>query len=265
MSSHRIRKVVILGAGKLATNFSMAIRKNGYQVTEVYNRSAVHGKTLARKLSARYIPEPELLSRDADLYILAVSDTAIQGVSDRLKNIGGLIVHTSGNAGMNVLSGCSSRYGVIYPPQTFITSRLVNFRSVPLCIEANSVQTGELLDAFAQSISDRVYWIDSEQRKILHLSAVFANNFTNFMYVISQDLLRDKGIDFRILEPIIQLTARRGSRGDAEAMQTGPAVRGDQETLREHLELLTGHPGYKEIYTLITQSIIQRKKAHDKL
>ena len=265
MSFHPIRKIVILGAGRLATNLSVAIRKEGDEITEVYNRTESHGKKLARKLNARYIPEPELLTKDADLYILAVSDSAIPDVVSHLKCGNRLVVHTSGSVGMNVLTSASTRYGVIYPPQTFTTRRLLNFRLVPLCIEASSEEVHALLISFAGSLSERVYSINSEQRKILHMAAVFANNFTNFMYVIAQDLLQENKMDFGMLEPIIRLTAERASSGNAAEMQTGPAARGDKDTMREHLELLSSHPDYKEIYELISLRIVQQHKAHDKL
>ncbi|MCX6245388.1 MAG: DUF2520 domain-containing protein [Bacteroidetes bacterium] len=258
MSKHPIRKIVILGAGRLATNLSVAIRKKGYEIAEVYNRTERHGTTLARKLKARYVSEPELLTKEADLYILAVSDGAIPEVLSHLKCGNQLLVHTSGSAGMDVLKTSSSRHGVIYPPQTFTMKRLVNFRSVPLCIEGNSAETAEQLTSFAATLSDQVFSINSDQRKILHLAAVFANNFTNFMYVIAQELLTEKGMDFRMLEPIIRLTAARTASGNVAEKQTGPAIRGDMDTMREHLALLSGHPDYKEIYELISQRIIEK-------
>jgi predicted short-subunit dehydrogenase-like oxidoreductase (DUF2520 family) len=142
---------------------------------------------------------------------------------------------------------------------------LLRFRTVPLCIEASSGKNLLLLRSFANSLSEKVYLINSDQRRILHLSAVFAGNFTNFMYTISQELLRENGMDFGILEPIIRQTARNASSGDVFNMQTGPAVREDRETIREHLELLATHRDYKEIYDLITRNIIQHKKNHDQL
>jgi predicted short-subunit dehydrogenase-like oxidoreductase (DUF2520 family) len=265
MQEHPIRKVVILGAGRLATNLGAAIRKKGYEIPEVYNRTSSKGIKLSRRLGATYIPDPELLTTDADLYILAVSDDAIGEVLSKMSPGDRLIVHTSGAVAMGVLAGHTSRYGVLYPPQTFDLRRLTDFRQVPLCIEAGSPETLELLFAFASSLSEKVYRINSDQRKVLHLCAVFANNFTNFMYVISQDLLKESGMDFRMLEPIIRHTAARASKGDALKMQTGPAFRGDTDTIRKHLELLSGHPEYKEIYQMITQKIIQRKKEDDKL
>ena len=260
MSKPEIRKIVILGAGRLATNLSMAIHKKGYDIVEVCNRTESKGKSLAGKIKARYIPEPEMITPDADLYILALSDAAIPLFLKRIKIGNRLIVHTSGSLKIDILRGVSVNYGVIYPPQTFTAQSLLRFRTVPLCIEASSGKNLLLLKSFADSLSEKVYTINSNQRRVLHLSAVFANNFTNFMVAISQELLLENGMDFGILEPIIRQTAGNASSGDVFKMQTGPAVREDRETIREHLKLLSNHPDYKEIYYLITRNIIQRKK-----
>lgn len=265
MSKQEIRKIVILGAGRLAVNLSMAILKKGYDIVEVYNRTGTKGKSLARKLSARYIPKPEMITPDADLYILAVSDAAIPLLLERIKIGNRLIIHTSGSMKMDVLRGVSANFGVIYPPQTFTSHTLLRFRKVPLCIEASSGKNLHLLKYFADSLSEKVYAINSDQRRLLHLSAVFASNFTNFMVAISQELVLENGMDFGILEPIIRQTAGNASSGDVFKLQTGPAVREDRETIREHLKLLTNHPDYKEIYDLITRNIIQHKKNHDQL
>jgi predicted short-subunit dehydrogenase-like oxidoreductase (DUF2520 family) len=260
MSKPEIRKIVIIGAGRLAVNLSMAIHKKGYRIVEVCNRTESKGQFLARKLQARYIPEPELITPDADCYIVAVSDAAIPLVLERLITGNRLILHTSGSVKMDILQKASSNFGVIYPLQTFSTGKMVSFRTVPLCIEANSVENMLLLRSFADSLSENVCTINSEQRKFLHLSAVFASNFTNFMVAISQELLRENGIDPGILEPIIRQTAGNAKSGDVFKLQTGPAAREDMETIRLHLELLSNHPDYKEIYDLITQKIIQHKK-----
>ncbi|MCX6246877.1 MAG: DUF2520 domain-containing protein [Bacteroidetes bacterium] len=259
MSKPEIRNVVILGAGRLAVNLSMAIRKNGYTVVEVYNRTESKGKELARKLKATYVEDPEKLTQDAGLYILAVSDAAIPALLGRLRTGNRLIVHTSGAVDMEVLRQVSTNFGVIYPPQTFSADSKLRFRNVPLCIEASSAANLRLLKDFAGTLSEKVYLINSRQRKILHLSAVFASNFTNFMMAISEELLLENGMDFGILEPIIRQTADNASSGDVFKMQTGPAVREDLETIRTHLELLSAHPDYKEIYDLITRNIIKRK------
>jgi predicted short-subunit dehydrogenase-like oxidoreductase (DUF2520 family) len=254
-----IRKVVILGAGRLAVNLSIAIHMKGYAITEVYNRTASKGISLARRIGSKYVQQPEMISTDADLYILAVSDAAIPDLLSRISISGRLIVHTSGTVEMDILKKVSPDYGVVYPPQTFTGRKLLGFRKVPLCIEANSEKNLALLRTFAESLSENVYTIGSRQRRILHLSAVFAGNFTNFMIAVSQELLLENGMDFKILEPIIRQTAGNASSGDVFKLQTGPAVREDMQTIAEHLELLSNHPGYRDIYELITRNIIQRK------
>lgn len=260
MSKPEIRKIVILGAGPLALNLSMAIHNKGYDIVEVYNRTESKGNYLAGKVKAKYIRQPEMITPDADLYILAVSDAAIPLLLERIKIRNRLIVHTSGPVKMDILRSVSTDFGVIYPPQTFTVHKLLPFRKVPLCIEASSDETLHLLKSFAGSLSEKVYTINSDQRRILHLSAVFASNFTNFMIHISQELVLENGMDFCILEPIIRQTAGNATSEDVFKMQTGPAVREDRETIHQHLELLSSHPGYKEIYDLITRNIIQRKK-----
>jgi len=259
MSKPEIRKIVILGAGRLAVNLSIAIFKKGYEIVEICNRTELKGKSLAGKVKARFIPEPEMMTPDADLYILAVSDDAIPLLLRRIKTGNRLVVHTSGSVKMDILKGVSANFGVIYPAQTFTAQKLLPFRTVPLCIEASSGKNMLLLSSFAKSLSEKVYVINSDQRRVLHLSAIFASNFTNFMYTISRELLLENGMDFRILEPIIRQTAGNASSGDVFKMQTGPAMREDRETIREHLKLLATHPGYKEIYDLITRNIIRKK------
>jgi predicted short-subunit dehydrogenase-like oxidoreductase (DUF2520 family) len=259
MLKPEIRKVVILGAGRLAVNFSMAVRKKGYEIVEVYNRTPAKGIVLARKLKASYISEPEMITPFADLYLVVISDAAIPQILKRLKIGNKLIVHTSGSVGMEVLEDVSPNIGVIYPPQTFTAGRLLSFRTVPLCIEANSGVNLQRIRTFAETLSKKVYVINSDQRKVLHLSAVFASNFTNFMIAVSQQLLLENGLDFGILGPIIRQTAANAASGDVFGKQTGPAIREDRETLRKHRKLLENHPGYQEIYDIITRHIIKRK------
>jgi predicted short-subunit dehydrogenase-like oxidoreductase (DUF2520 family) len=260
MIKQEIRKIVIIGAGRLAVNLSVALRKKNLKVIEVYNRSESRGLDLAKRLKAKYIPVLEHISLDADLYILTVSDDAIKQVLERLDIGDHLLVHTSGSVDMDILGMAATNYGVIYPLQTFRTDRRVSFRNSPLCIEASSDENLRRLKAFADSISNRVYKINSDQRRVLHLAAVFASNFSNFMVAISQDLLRNKGIDPLILEPLVKYTARNSESPSVFDFQTGPAIREDMETIAMHLDMLSAHPDYKEIYSLITQDIIKHKK-----
>ncbi|MGA3014215.1 MAG: DUF2520 domain-containing protein [Bacteroidales bacterium] len=260
MINQEIRKIVIIGAGRVARNLCVALRKKNYTILEVWNRSETKGLDLARKLKAKYIRVLEYISLDADLYILAVSDDAIKQILERLDIGDHLLVHTSGSVDMDILGMAATNFGVIYPLQTFRTDRRISFRNVPLCIEASSDENLRRLKAFTDSISHRVYKIDSDQRRVLHLSAVFASNFSNFMVAVSQDLLRNKGIDPTILEPLIKYTAENSGSPSVFDFQTGPAIREDMETIAMHLNMLSAHPDYKEIYSLITQNIIKHKK-----
>ena len=171
-----------------------------------------------------------------------------------------MVVHTSGSADMEVLEGASSNYGVIYPLQTFTFRRMLTLRDVPLCISANSMENIVRLKSFAYSLSNNVNIVTTEQRRALHLAAVYANNFANFMVTVAQDLLLDNGIDPGMLVPLIKQTAFNTAAGYAFKMQTGPAIREDMDTLSLHLDMLSSHPEYREIYELITKNIIQHKK-----
>jgi len=258
MPKQKIRKIVIFGAGRLAVNLAMAIHNKGYEIVEVYNRTASKGRSLARKVGARFVSDPEMITAGADLYILAVSDAAIPGLLSHIHLPERFFVHTSGSVDMDILREVSGNVGVIYPPQTFTGKKILNFQTVPLCIEASSPPKLKRLRIFTESISEKVYILNSGQRRILHLSAVFASNFTNFMLAISQEILLENGMNPRILEPIILQTAANAS-SDVFKLQTGPAVREDRETINLHLEMLSTHPEYREIYELITRNIIQRK------
>ena len=265
MKGKRIQDIILIGAGNLATHLGPALMRCGFNVLQVYNRSSEKGRKLALRVGAEFIADPVDLSPDADLYILAVADSAIGMVSKSLSLKNHLLVHTAGTIPMNILSASSENYGVFYPLQTFSQKRSIDFRTVPLCIEANSkISENQLLD-LARTLSSKVQVVDGEQRKMLHLSAVFASNFTNFMQVIAADLLIENDLSFELLKPLIKQTMQNVRKGHVFSHQTGPAFRGDHAVLDKHRELLAAHPGYLEIYNLISDNIIKYKTLHGKL
>ena len=164
---------------------------------------------------------------------------------------------------MMVLSGASSYIGVFYPLQTFSKEKRINFSDIPICIEGNTVENEEKLLQLARLISRKVLPLDSAQRKVLHMTAVFACNFSSFMYTIAEDLLKKHNIPFSLLKPLIQQTASLARHEDVFSRQTGPAVRGDSKIMEEHLEMLAKHGVYMEIYDLISKSIIKHKHKND--
>lgn len=187
---------------------------------------------------------------NADITIISVSDDAIAEVSSKIKNP--FVVHTSGACALNELKNTTKK-GVFYMLQTFTKEKVVAFNEVPFCIETESNEDKKLLEKLAKSIGRKTYKVDSEQRKALHIAAVFVNNFTNHMYKIGNDLCKEYQVPFEILQPLIKETAIKTESLSPEKSQTGPAIRNDKKTIKNHLNLL--NPRQKQIYTLITKSI----------
>ncbi|MCX6305660.1 MAG: DUF2520 domain-containing protein [Bacteroidetes bacterium] len=265
MQGAQIHEIVIIGAGRLATHLGVAFYKHGLNVVQVYNRTPERGIRLAEKIGAAFTDKIREIESTADLYILAVSDSTIEELAHKLQLDNKLVVHTSGTVEIDILAPISKNTGVFYPVQTFTNNRRVDFRGIPLCIEANSAASEELLTELAKKLSQHVYSLASDKRRLLHLGAVFASNFTNFMYAVSEELLLSGEIPFNLLEPLIIQTVRNINHGNLIQSQTGPAVRGDMKVLETHRALLSGHPDYLEIYNLITQNIIKHKSLHGKL
>lgn len=261
----KIQDVVLIGAGNLAAHLGLALHRQGFRVVEVCNRTREKGMHLARKVGAEFIADPRNITRHADLYMLVVADAAISEVALSLPLRHQLVVHTSGTMDMKVLSEVSDNFGVFYPLQTFSPRRRINFKKVPVCLEANSAKGLELLSEIAHSLSEDVRVIDSDHRKMIHLSAVFASNFTNFMYVIAEELLEEHKIPFDLLKPLISQTVQNVRKNHLFQYQTGPALRGDRAVLDNHRALLTSHPGYLELYDSISNNIIKYKALHGKL
>ena len=220
---------------------------------------------LAENVSAHYIDDLHELTHKADLYALAVNDSSLKEVSAKIHLRDQMIIHFSGTADINLLKDSSSSYGVLYSPQTFTKKRTTGFFNIPICIEANNTKSEEKLSAFAAKLSDKIFKVSSDQRKIIHLSAIFASNFTNFLYAISEDLLTENNLPMNLLEPIIEKTMKNARGKNIFHLQTGPAIREDLEIIKTHLDLLSEKPDYKEIYRIISESIIKYKHQNGKL
>lgn len=265
MLAVQIQKIVLIGAGRLATHLGLAFSKQGLNVVQVYNRSPENGRKLANRIGASYTNEIREITLAADLYILAVSDSTLSDLASDLRFNDKMVVHASGTVAMDVLAPISANIGVFYPVQTFSQNRRIDFRKIPVCIEANSKSGEALLTVLAGKLSQRVNCLDSDKRRLLHLGAVFASNFTNYLYAVTENILVEHGIPIDLLEPLILQTARNVKRGNLYQSQTGPAIRGDEKVLEKQRELLAEHPDYLEIYNLITKNIIKNRSLHGKL
>lgn len=247
-------KIVLLGAGNVGTNLCRTLQnKEGIQLTQWYNRS-LNGI----KKESTSLPITQSLNDivEADLYLLSVSDAAIPIISKALESKNGLIAHTAGSVPMDVLRA-HENHGVFYPLQTFSKQKEVDFNQIPLCLEANQEENLNLLKRVAQATGGPIHFIDSAQRKALHVAAVFVNNFTNHLYTIGEDLCKEHRVPFSVLQPLIAETADKIKYLSPSEAQTGPAARGDQKILEDHLQHLTKE-SHQKLYQLISASIQQQ-------
>jgi len=243
-------KIVLLGAGNLAYHLTNCLLNNkAIQVVQVYNRSLKKINYLKSKTS---ITNNLSELKDADIYIIAVSDSAILDLSSKLNFKTKLVVHTSGSVAMKELTSNSNK-GVFYLLQTFSKEREIDFSTIPICIEASEKKDLELLETLAKSISNNCFLINSEQRKNLHIAAVFVNNFVNHLYHLGNEICNENKVPFEILQPLIQETSNKIAELSPFEAQTGPAKRNDVKTIEKHKAMLTTNQ--QEIYTLLTKSI----------
>jgi predicted short-subunit dehydrogenase-like oxidoreductase (DUF2520 family) len=258
---NHIKTVTIIGAGNVGHNFGLAFRQAGYLIHEIYSRTHASALLLSQTLNCDFTTQLSELSDATDLLVLAVNDDALPEVLDQIKIKNKPIVHTSGSTPISLFEGKGFKeYGIFYPVQSFSKNETESLTPIPICVEGNNSRMEDLLLSLARSVSSKVFSMDSEKRKALHVAAVFANNFTNHMFHISYDLLKEKGISFEIIRPLLEKTANKIRTEIPLNVQTGPAVRNDRKVIDKHLEYLQSHEDYRSIYELITNSIYTTQK-----
>lgn len=244
-------KISIIGSGNVAQHLidAFAICKT-IEIIQVYSRTQ---KQLSPLLDSKKVISDWNALVDADLYIIAVSDDAIASVSSQLPFKNKLVVHTSGSVPLTALDN-KNKKGVFYPLQTFTKGKEINFKTIPICLEAIQDEDYKTIEKVAQSISEKVYAIDSHQRKALHVAAVFVNNFTNYLYQLGNDICIENHVPFDILKPLILETAEKLLTLSPKDAQTGPAKRNDLSTIAAHESFLSNE-NQSTIYKILTQSI----------
>ena len=249
-------RITLIGSGNVAQHLIKAFSKSeAIEIAQVFSRKK---ETLATLVEYDKIVNDFEDLKEADLYIIAVSDDAILEVSEQLPFNNQLVVHTSGTSSIEILDD-KNRKGVFYPLQTFSKNKDIDFSVIPICLEAENTFDFRVLDIVAKAISTAVFPINSEQRKALHVAAVFVNNFTNHLYQIGQEICEENQVSFDILKPLIQETAEKIKTLDPIDAQTGPAKRHDSSTIEAHLKYLTNE-NQKNIYKILTQSIQHNDK-----
>ena len=251
------KKIVFIGAGNLATQLVGALYHVGENIVQVYSRTKENAKELAGKVNASFTNKLEEITREGDIYFFTVSDHVLEEVIRQIELPDKIWLHTAGSISINVFNIKSDNYGVFYPLQTFSKDRAADFHRIPVCLEASNQFTYDVMVQLAKKISEDIRNIDSEQRKTIHLAAVFACNFVNHLYARASELLRNKGIEPDILRPLIWETARKAQDQEPEKIQTGPAKRNDQNIIQKHLAMLDHNPEMQELYRMLTESIIK--------
>lgn len=254
-------KITLIGSGNVATHLGRVLVNNGFTINEVYSKSLDNAEGLAKQLKANATNQITALSNNTDLYLICLKDDTISSILVDFPFKDQLIAHTSGSIPLDIFKEHGfNRYGVFYPLQTFSKEKEVAINEVPFCVEASDNKSKEVLLSIANQISTNVYEISSEQRKILHVAAVFASNFTNHLYSIAQEITDSYDLDFNILKPLIDETTKKAFQNPPRLMQTGPAKRNDKKLIADHLAFLADQPAYQKIYHLLSDSIIDSLK-----
>ena len=249
-------KIAIVGSGNVAYTYSKVLKDNGIVPLCIYVRDLNRISQIEEEFGVKTTSDyNELLN--CDLIIIAVKDDAIGEVASKLQNYKGMLVHTSGTQSSEILNVVDN-YGIIYPLQTLTKDYDIDFKSVPVLINASSPESLERLKFLARKMSDVVIECSDDDRRYIHMNAVYVSNFVNVMLQIGNRLLEEKSFDISILEPLVKETVNKAFRIGAEKALTGPARRGDFETINKHLQLLDNNKEEKEIYELLTNYIINK-------
>ena len=258
-------KITLIGTGNVAYHIGLRLKEKGVSLNQIIGRDADKTAWLSNVLQADATIDFGKIKTDSAIYIIAVNDAAINSVAEKLAQLidNQWVVHTSGSVPSSVLMPYFKNYGALYPLQTFTIGSSVDFEKIPIFINATPCQSIEqtqkalhFLEKFAAILSPNVYFLPDEKRMALHVAAVFVNNFTNYIFQIGQDITDKNDLPFAALKPLIEQTVLKIKNQDPRAVQTGPAFRGDFNTIEKHLVFLKDYPPqYLALYKLFSESI----------
>ena len=249
-------KITLVGAGNVAWHLGHRLVDTGSRIMKIISRKSRRADELSHELNCPVSQEFRVRNTDSDFLIVAVDDTYLKEILENLSTTGTIILHTSGSLGMDVFGPATDRYGVIYPLQTLTAGVPVDFSSIPLCIEGSDSTTLAEIGNLASQLSSVVNYIDSYQRRILHLAGVISNNFTNHLITLAIEVMEKNHLDRELLMPLLEETISKLRKTDPYNAQTGPARRHNTEIINQHLELLSSEPRLKKLYSIISDSII---------
>jgi predicted short-subunit dehydrogenase-like oxidoreductase (DUF2520 family) len=248
-------KVVLVGAGNVATVLAELLTRNHHTIGQVINRNILHAQELAEKYNTAYADFEGVPDPTADIFIIATTDASLTDNFAFFNTGDRMVVHTAGSVPKDVLKKISKNYGVLYPLQS-LRKELKDIPPIPFLVDGNNEGSLIYLKQFALTISDNVQEANDEQRLTLHTAAVIVSNFTNHLYAMAEDFCSKEKVSFDLLKPLILQTANRISNASPAAVQTGPAARKDIYTLDKHLRILSKYPKLRTMYMRLTDSII---------
>ncbi|HEX4877744.1 MAG TPA: F420-dependent NADP oxidoreductase [Chitinophagaceae bacterium] len=247
--------IVIIGSGNVAAVLGRKFKAAGHQIIQVYSRNASAASALAYEWDTESTNYTSLINKDADVYILAVSDDAIPKIAKELLLPGKVVAHTAASVPKEALKEISAHYGVFYPLQS-LRKEMTSLPDVPVFYDGSDEKTRKTLESLARSIVvEKVTEAGDDARQKLHVAAVLVSNFTNHLYALAEDYCKKEGLDFRQLLPLVEETALRLRNVSPKEVQTGPAVRQDDQTIQKHLDILKDHPQLQQLYRQMTESI----------
>ena len=247
--------IVILGSGNVAAVLGRKFKAAGHNILQIVSRNASVASKLAYEWDTESTNYSSIINRNADVYIIAVTDDAIDEVAADLQLPKKVVAHTAASVSKDVLKNVSNHYGVFYPLQS-LRKEDTDLPEAPIFFDGSDEFTKKKLESLANSIAPRhVAQAGDDARLKLHVAAVFVNNFTNHLYSLAESYCKKEGIDFKELIPLIEETASRAKDLSPSRSQTGPSARNDEETIEKHLKLLEAHPQLKKVYEFLTSSI----------
>lgn len=256
----KLNRVVIIGSGSVATTLAHVLYNSGHEILEVVSRNIAHAEKLAKEVKAkRFMDNFSKITEYANLYIISVTDDAIESVVAQMPNVNGVVVHTSGAVNSDILKSKFSNWGIFYPLQTFTKGRELDFNKIPILIYSNKNQNLNILEEVAASIGSISYVIDDTARTHIHLAGVIINNFGNHLLVLARRYVKKHQLPPQIFQALIQETTAKALEVGSENSQTGPAKRGDLKTIEKHLDIIrsSNDATLLSLYEIFSKSIME--------
>jgi predicted short-subunit dehydrogenase-like oxidoreductase (DUF2520 family) len=248
-------RIGFIGAGRVAWHLAPALKNSGHRIIQVISKSALSAQKLGDRLGCEHTDRITNLDRDIQILFLTVADHALVELINDISDYRGIVVHTSGTFSSMRFTCQKYKYGGMYPLQTFSIGRPLDLSNVPVFIEGCEPAVTEILVSLASGFSSEVHLVGHEERRWMHLAAVWANNFTNHMMANAYGIMNEHSVDVKWLEPLIRETFNKAIEMGPQRSQTGPAVRHDHQTLKKHVDLLSYSQELQVLYKRISDSI----------